>query len=77
MRDSSLRGNSSNAIPDKYSYSFYFSRQLGHNLFDNYGTHTSRTLVIKHKPHRIRARLNRDERVLQIRHPANLHPSHV
>ena len=76
MRDSSLRGNSSNAIPDEYSYSFYSSRQLGHNLFDNLRDSHFAGSRMKHKPHRIRPRLNRDERILQIRHPAYLHPSH-
>src|SRR5215831_10311503 len=51
-------------------------RQLLHNLPRPLQRHTPRTLLIKHKPHRIRPRVHRDQRILQIRHPANLYPSH-
>src|ERR1700677_1803042 len=38
--------------------------------------HIPRTLLIEHKPHRIRPGLHRNQRILQARHPANLHPCH-
>ena len=51
------------------NFSHNFPRCLNRNL--------PRTLLIKHKPHRIRPGLNRGQRILQIRHPTNLHPGHT
>ena len=51
-------------------------RQLLHNLPCRLHANAPRALLIKHEPYRIRSRIDRNERVLQIRHPTNLHPSH-
>ena len=51
-------------------------RQLRHNLPRGLDAHAPRAFLIKHESDRVRARVDRNQRVLQIRHPANLYPSH-
>ena len=55
---------------------FHFRRQLGYNLARGRGLDVTRTALMKHKSHSIRAGFNRSERVLQVRDAANLDPSH-
>src|SRR5690242_4578106 len=50
--------------------------QVLHNLPRRLDRHTARALFVEHKPHRVRAGVYRCERVLQIRHSANLDPGH-
>src|ERR1700683_1111556 len=60
----------------EYSYLLHAFRQILCNLPRRFDANVSRTLLIKDKPYGIRPGINRDERVLQISHPTNLHPSH-
>ena len=50
--------------------------ELAHNVACGFRRDVSRALVIEHKSQRICARVDRRERVLEIRDPANLYPSH-
>src|SRR5689334_11361600 len=55
---------------------FYLRRKSLHNLFSVFRRNISRTFFVKNKSHRIRACVNRDLCVFQIRNPANLYPGH-